>query len=156
MQYFPQHVLLCTSTVHDQSANICIRGYLGILWKRNTKSSKLDGIHKCYVSCLKLEYFFKSCKLTREWIWNSTSGRETALLILKSSILCRVNLGLPRLAVCVTLHISCRWCIFDLRKSAILHFWPTPNPQYYTSDLLARGFAAARWTCGCSSAQNLS
>ena len=22
MRYFPQHVLLCTSTVHDQSANI--------------------------------------------------------------------------------------------------------------------------------------
>ena len=32
---------------------------------------------------------------------------------------------------------------FDLRKSAILHFWPTPNPLYYTSDLLARGFTAA-------------
>ena len=26
MRYFPQHVLLCTSTVHDQSANICIQG----------------------------------------------------------------------------------------------------------------------------------
>ena len=24
---------------------------------------------------------------------------------------------------------------FDLRKSAILHFWPTPIPLYYTSDL---------------------
>ena len=32
MRYFPQqHVLLCTSTVHDQSANICIQGYLRIL-----------------------------------------------------------------------------------------------------------------------------
>ena len=30
-------------------------------------------------------------------------------------------------------------CIFR-RKSAILYFWPTPNPLYYTSDLLARGF----------------
>ena len=57
-----QHVLLCTSTVHDQSANICIQGYLRILWIRNTKSSKIDKIHKCYVLCLKLEYFFKSCK----------------------------------------------------------------------------------------------
>ena len=39
---------------------------------------------------------------------------------------------------------------FDLRKSAILHFWPTPNPLYNTSDLQARGFTAAIWTCGCS------
>ena len=30
MRYFPQHVLLCTSTVHDQSGDICIQGYLGI------------------------------------------------------------------------------------------------------------------------------
>ena len=27
-------------SVHDQSANICIQGYLRILWIRNTKSSK--------------------------------------------------------------------------------------------------------------------
>ena len=40
---------------------------------------------------------------------------------------------------------------FDLRKSAILHFWLTPNPlYYYTSDLLARSFTAAIWTCGLS------
>ena len=26
---------------------------------------------------------------------------------------------------------------FDLRKSAILHLWPTPNPLYSTSDLQA-------------------
>ena len=31
MRYFPQHVLLCTSTVHDQSGDICIQGYLWIL-----------------------------------------------------------------------------------------------------------------------------
>ena len=37
---------------------------------------------------------------------------------------------------------------FDLSKSDILHFWPTPNPLYYSSDLLARGYTAARWTCG--------
>ena len=37
---------------------------------------------------------------------------------------------------------------FDLHKSAILHFWPTQNPLYYTSDLLARGITAALWTCG--------
>ena len=42
MRYFPQHVLLCTCTVHDQSANICIQGYLRILWIRNTKSTKID------------------------------------------------------------------------------------------------------------------
>ena len=40
MQYFPHHVLLCTSTVHDQSANICLQGYLRILWIRNTISLK--------------------------------------------------------------------------------------------------------------------
>ena len=31
MRYFPQHVLLCTGTVHDQSGDICIQGYLRIL-----------------------------------------------------------------------------------------------------------------------------
>ena len=37
---------------------------------------------------------------------------------------------------------------FDLRKSALLRFWPTPNPLYYPSDLLARDFKAVIWTCG--------
>ena len=37
---------------------------------------------------------------------------------------------------------------FDLRKSAKLNFLPTKNPLYYTSDLLSRGFTAAKWTCG--------
>ena len=41
MRYFPQHVLLCTSTVHNQTANIYIQGYLRILWIRNTISSKI-------------------------------------------------------------------------------------------------------------------
>ena len=61
MRYFPQHVLLCTSTVHDQSGDICIQGYLRILWIGNAKSLKKN-IHQIYVLCLKLEYFFKSCK----------------------------------------------------------------------------------------------
>ena len=38
MRYFPQHVLLCTSTVHDKLADICIQGYLRILWIRSTKN----------------------------------------------------------------------------------------------------------------------
>ena len=42
MRYFPQHVLLCTSTVHDQSVDICIQGYLWILWIRNTNTLKTD------------------------------------------------------------------------------------------------------------------
>ena len=50
MRYFPQHVLLFTSTVHDQSGDICIQGYLRILWIGNAKSlKKCDNIHKCYV-----------------------------------------------------------------------------------------------------------
>ena len=52
-------------TVHNQSANIYIQGYLKILWMQNKKifkNSKKDCIHKCYDSYLKLEYFFKSCK----------------------------------------------------------------------------------------------
>ena len=71
MRYFPQHVLLCTSTVHDQSASICIQGYLRILWIGNTKSSKID---KKF--CLKLEYFFKSCKT---YPLNATSGRAMSV-----------------------------------------------------------------------------
>ena len=59
MRYIPQHVLLCTSTVHDQSGDICIRGYLRILWVGNAKSLKIDKIHKFYVLCLKLEYSLK-------------------------------------------------------------------------------------------------
>jgi len=62
MRYYPQHVLLCTSTVHNQSGDISIQGYLRILLIGNAKSLKIDNIHKRYVLCLKLEYFFKSCK----------------------------------------------------------------------------------------------
>ena len=49
IRYFPQHVLLCTSTVHDQSGDICIQGYLRILWIGNAISLKIDNIHKRYV-----------------------------------------------------------------------------------------------------------
>ena len=38
------------------------QGYIRILLIGNTKSSKIDKINKCNVLCLKLEYFFKSCK----------------------------------------------------------------------------------------------
>ena len=41
MRYFPQHVLLCTSTVHDQSGNICIQGYLRIHLIGNAKYLKI-------------------------------------------------------------------------------------------------------------------
>ena len=58
MRYFSQHVLLCKSTVHHQSGDICIQGYLRILWIGNAKSLKIDNIHKRYVLCLKLKYFF--------------------------------------------------------------------------------------------------
>ena len=73
MPYFPQHVLLCTSSVHDQSGDLCIQGYLRILWIGNTKTSKIDKIHKRYVLCLKLEYFLKSCKTLAK------SGREISV-----------------------------------------------------------------------------
>ena len=43
--YFPQHVLLCTRTVHNQSGDICIQGYLRILRIGNGKSLKVDNIH---------------------------------------------------------------------------------------------------------------
>ena len=67
MRYFPQHVLLCTSTVHDQSGDICIQGYLNILRIGNAKSLKINNIHEYYVLCLKLEYFFESVELN-PWI----------------------------------------------------------------------------------------
>ena len=44
MRYFPQHVLLCTSTVHDQSGDIFIQGYLRILWIGIAKSLKKDNV----------------------------------------------------------------------------------------------------------------
>ena len=62
MRYFPQHVILWASTVHDQSGDICIQGYLRILWIGKATSLKIDNIHKRYVLGLKLKYFFKSCK----------------------------------------------------------------------------------------------
>ena len=37
------------------------------------------------------------------------------------------------------------WVHLDLRNSVIFHFLPNPNPLYYTSDLLARGFKIAVW-----------
>ena len=76
MWYFPQHVLLCTSTVHDQSGDICIQVYLRILWIGNAKSLKIDNIQKGYVLCLKLEYFFKSYKTLP---LNATSGRKMSV-----------------------------------------------------------------------------
>ena len=91
MQYFPQHVLLCTSTVHDQSANICTQGYFRILWIRNTKSSKIDWIHKCYVSCLKLGYFFfvklnpLMGNICNKWPWDGT------LKIYRKNVACRAG-----------------------------------------------------------------
>ena len=54
MRYFSHYVPLCTSTVHNQSGDICIQGYLRILLIGNTKSSKIDKIWKWYVLCLKL------------------------------------------------------------------------------------------------------
>ena len=43
------------NTVHDHTGDICIQEYLRNLYIGNTKSSKIDKIHKCYVLCLKLE-----------------------------------------------------------------------------------------------------
>ena len=43
-----------TSGVHEQLENICIQGYLRILWIRNTKPSKIDKIHKFYFFMLKV------------------------------------------------------------------------------------------------------
>ena len=37
------------SIVHDQSGDICIQGYLMILWIGNAISLKIDNIHKRYV-----------------------------------------------------------------------------------------------------------
>ena len=55
IDYLLKHAIFSTACsivyYHDQSANICISGYLSILWIQNTKSSKKGGIHKCYVSC---------------------------------------------------------------------------------------------------------
>ena len=62
MRYFPQDVLLCTSTVHDQSGDICIQGYLRILWIRNTKSLKIDWIYKCYMFHVFNRSISLSCK----------------------------------------------------------------------------------------------
>ena len=39
---FSKEVLLCTSIVHDKSANICIHGYSGILWIRNTNNTEIQ------------------------------------------------------------------------------------------------------------------
>ena len=54
MGYFPQHVLLCTSTVHDQSGDICIQGYLRILWLGNAK-------------CLKIKIFINIMTYVENW-----------------------------------------------------------------------------------------
>ena len=91
MRYFPKHVLLCTSTVHDQSGDICIQGYLRILGIGNAKSLKKDNIHNRYVLCLKLEYFYKIVKLnpcmqqvgercqSKNFTWNRSMVRAGTL-----------------------------------------------------------------------------
>ena len=74
----PQHVLLCTRTVHDQLIRRHL--YSGIfkdpLNKKCKINLKIDNIHKSYVLCLKLEYFFKSCKTLP---LNATNGREMSV-----------------------------------------------------------------------------
>ena len=96
MRYFPQHVLFCTSTVHDQ--DICIQGYLRILWIGNAISLKIDNIHKRYVLCLKLEYFFKSWKTKP---LNATIGREMSVknnTLEPRSMACHDTIGLLRIS----------------------------------------------------------
>ena len=63
----PQQVPFCTTGVHDQFVDICIQGYLWILWIRNTKSLKNKIIN--------FEYFLKDVKLTPEWVLYATSDR---------------------------------------------------------------------------------
>ena len=76
------HPCIAFSIVYNycthQSANICIQGYLLILWIRSTKSSKIDWIQKCFVICLKLQYFVV-VKLNpwmgitcNKWPWDGT------------------------------------------------------------------------------------
>ena len=65
MRYFPQHVLFCTSTVHDQSGDICIQGrylsslYLSFAWRRwifeNHNSNALNLSHKNVITAGRLK-----------------------------------------------------------------------------------------------------
>ena len=48
---------MCTSTVHDQSADISIQGYTRIHWIQNIKSSKIDEIHKILCFMLNIGVF---------------------------------------------------------------------------------------------------
>ena len=84
MRYFPQDVLMCTSTVQDQSANICILCFV-------SKRSKdpLDTKHKIFKK--KNEFInvmfhvynwsisLKVLKLNPRMVLHATSGREMAL-----------------------------------------------------------------------------
>ena len=66
-------------TVYDQSANICIQGYLRIFWIRNTKSSNIDEFINVMFHVLNRSISLKVVNLTPEWVLYATSGREMAL-----------------------------------------------------------------------------
>ena len=59
----------------------------------NTKSLKIDNIHKFYVLCLKLDYFLKSCTTLP---LNATSGREMSVknITWNRSMACLDTIGL--------------------------------------------------------------
>ena len=54
MQYFPQHNLLCTHTVHNQSADIFIQGFLG--YKIQNFQNRQNSLRLCFMK--KIGVFF--------------------------------------------------------------------------------------------------
>ena len=79
MQYFPQHVLFCTSTVHDQSGDICIQGYLRILWIGNAKSLKIDNLN-----------LTPECN---KWLWDVSQKRWHGTVAYQSFTLLNIRKG---------------------------------------------------------------
>ena len=89
MRYF----LLCTSTVHDQSGDICIPGYLRILWIGNAKSLKIDNIYKRYVLCQNWSISLKIVKLN-PWMQQLAVRCQSKNITWNRSMACRDTIGL--------------------------------------------------------------
>ena len=80
-------------TVHDQSGDICIQGYLRILWIGNAKSLKIDNIYKRYVLCQNWSISLKIVKLN-PWMQQLAVRCQSKNITWNRSMACRDTIGL--------------------------------------------------------------
>ena len=129
MRYFSQDVLLCTSTVHDQSANICIQRYFRILWIRNTKSflKKTEFINVMFY-VLNWCIYIKVVKLN-PWLQQVAVKYQSKNITWNRSMACRLAQPIQvecMSSLCSLWYVQCN--IYSVLLSSLdypVHSWPS-------------------------------